>query len=231
MRKLFLIATLGIFGFTNIARPAIKPVIKNNSDNLIMVQTKENIVDDTKIVTYEPVAVKKTIKTKIYVHLMPWFETKESNRHPDHPGEWGIHYTMSNKNPDIIVDSSTGRRQVAMYYYPLIGPYASGDKDLIEYQLLLMKLSGIDGVFIDWAPTIKMWDFPMMVSNTEKITEVLDKVGLSFAIVYEDQDINIAFNNKVIDNKIDAAKKDMEYLNKNYFQRIITSRSIINPCC
>jgi hypothetical protein len=180
----------------------------------------ENTQKDAKSVkVFQPVAVQKNIKQKIYVHLMPWFETKETNRHPKYPGKWGIHYTMGNKNPDIIVDKATGRREVAMYYYPLTGPYASGNKDIVEYQLLLMKLSGIDGVFIDWPPVITTEDYPMLISNAEKVIALLDKVGLDFAIVYEDQDINVALNNKAIENKVEAAQKDMEYLSKNYFNR------------
>src|SRR6266849_6757025 len=84
---------------------------------------------------YGPVAVPKTETTKLYVHVMPWFDTKASQ------GSWGIHWTMANRNPDII--DGSGRRQIASYYYPMIGPYASGDRDVVEYQLLLMKYAGV----------------------------------------------------------------------------------------
>jgi hypothetical protein len=191
----------------------------HNANSQIMTPTQQSSKDEFKVTEYQPASVVKKVKPKIFVHMMPWFETRETNTQPEHYGEWGIHYTMSNKNPDKIVDPLTGRREVAMYYYPLTGPYASGDKVIIEYQLLLMKLSGIDGVFIDWAPVVNTNDYPLMVRNTEKIVEQLDKVGLQFAIVYEDQDINIALKNKAIDNKIEAAQKDMDYLNTNYFSR------------
>src|SRR5687768_16732132 len=93
---------------------------------------------DPCLVTYAPTPVTKTVGKKIFAHLMPWFETKTTNG-----GSWGIHWRMNTRNPDII--ESNGQRQIAAHYYPLIGPYASGDTTVIEYQLLLMKLSGIDG--------------------------------------------------------------------------------------
>jgi len=223
MKRIFVFSFLILLGhatFSNtIDNQDSKSGSKQNVKKQAMAPLKQTSKDDNSSDLLKPVPVAKTAKPKIYVHMMPWFETRETNTQPEHYGEWGIHYTMSNKNPDKIIDSVTGRREVAMYYYPLTGPYASGDKVIIEYQLLLMKLSGIDGVFIDWAPIINTNDYPLMVRNTEKIVEQLEKAGLQFAIVYEDQDINVALKNKVIDNKIEAAQKDMDYLNTNYFAR------------
>jgi hypothetical protein len=192
---------------------------KQTTNDQTMPTMQQRSGDNDKVTVYKPESVVKKVTPKIFVHMMPWFETKETNTQPEHFGEWGIHYTMSNKNPDKIVDEKTGRREVAMYYYPLTGPYASGDKVIIEYQLLLMKLSGIDGVFIDWPPIINTNDYPLLVRNTEKIVEQLEKVGLQFAIVYEDQDINIAFKKNAIVNKIEAAQQDMDYLNTRYFSK------------
>lgn len=176
---------------------------------------KEPEGDDFKVNAYAAVAVNKTIGKKVYAHLMPWFETKETN---SPVGTWGQHWTMANKNPDL--KNGNGQLQIAANYYPLTGPYASGDANIIEYQLLLMKLSGIDGVLIDWPGGIKLYDYPLLVRNTENLISMLEKVGLSFAIVYEDQNINIAFNAKAITNKISAAQDDMNYLSSKYFNKL-----------
>jgi hypothetical protein len=165
---------------------------------------------DTTLVVYAPVAVKKTVVKRVFVHLMPWFETKETNA-----GAWGQHWTMANQNPDII--DGTGRRQIASHYYPLIGPYASGDSNVIEYQLLTMKLSGIDGVLIDWPGTTNLYDYPKNAANAEKIISMLGKVGLAYAMVYEDQNINIAYGKGVVTDKIAAARQDMDYLQTHHF--------------
>ena len=159
-----------------------------------------------------PVRTPKRVQKKIFVHLMPWFETKDTN---DPQGSWGIHWTMVNCHPDSIF--SDGRRQIASYYYPLTGPYASGDSDLIEYQLLLMKYSGIDGVCIDWPGTTRLYDYPLLVRNTERIVSALGKIGLRYAIVYEDQDINIAFRAGALKDRIAAARTDMAYLSAHCF--------------
>jgi hypothetical protein len=60
---------------------------------------------------------------------------------------------MANRNPDII--EGNGRRQIAAHYYPEIGPYASADESVIEYQLNLMKYAGVDGIFVSKIQKIK----------------------------------------------------------------------------
>ncbi len=166
-------------------------------------------VDDTlysgTVVVYSPKSVTKTVLKKVFAHMMPWFESSESNS-----GQWGLHWKMANKNPDII--DGSGKRQIASYYYPIIGPYASGDVKVIEYQLLLMKLSGIDGVLIDWPGKMTLYEYPFAVRNTEKIVAMLQKVGMTFAIVYEDRNLQDAGA-----NKISQAQTDMNYLQTNFF--------------
>jgi hypothetical protein len=152
-----------------------------------------------------PKQVTKSVAKKIFAHMMPWFETPQTNG-----GSWGIHWKMNTRNPDII--DSNGQREIAAYYYPLIGPYASGDTMVIEYQLLLMKLSGIDGVFIDWPGTQTKNDYPLLVRNTKQIVSVLSRIGLQYAIVYEDQNLVNATD------KIVTAQADMNYLQGNFFQ-------------
>jgi hypothetical protein len=158
--------------------------------------------DSTSVLVPKPVT--KSVSKKIFAHMMPWFESNLSNG-----GNWGIHWTMSTRNPNIV--DANGQREIASNYYPLIGPYASGDTMVIEYQLLLMKLSGIDGVFIDWPGTLQKNDYPLLVRNTEKIVPILARVGLQYSIVYEDQNLVNATD------KIAQAQADMKYLQSNFF--------------
>ncbi|PFH12383.1 carbohydrate binding protein with CBM6 domain [Collimonas sp. PA-H2] len=157
-----------------------------------------------------PVAVPKTGTKKVYVHMMPWFETNSSSGN----GAWGQHWTMANQNPNIV--DANGKRQIASYYYPQTGPYASGDPYIIEYQLLLMKYAGVDGVLIDWPGSQNVWDYPKNRQNAEAIVAQTAKMGLSFAMVYEDHNVGMAYDAGLIPNKIDAAKQDMAYLKNNY---------------
>jgi hypothetical protein len=168
--------------------------------------------DDGDLEVLDPVAVEKTTDAKIYVHMMPWFETKESNN-----GTWGIHWKMAYKNPDNMIDPVTQKREIASHYYPLIGPYASGDDDVIEYQLLLMKLSGIDGILIDWYGTLNLHDYPANKRNTERIISLTSKVGLDFAITYEDQTVRAGVDAGVVTDDIAAGRNDMNYIEGQYF--------------
>jgi glycoprotein endo-alpha-1,2-mannosidase len=81
----------------------------------------------------------------VYAHFVTWFKTK------DFSGKWEMwnsDYNESPHNPDKIF--LNGRRDLAVTSYPLTGPYDTSDPDILEYQFLLMRLSGIDGIIVDW---------------------------------------------------------------------------------
>ncbi len=151
---------------------------------------------------------------KLYVHYMPWFHSKE------YDGYWGQHWTMTNKNPDNF--NEFGNREIAAHYYPLIGPYSSQDPDLQKYHLLLMKLSGIDGVIFDWYGSRDINDYLSIKENTESFIEEIEEVGLEFAIMYEDRvaDYTMA---RVAEAKnrtaagIEAVVNDIKYIENTYF--------------
>jgi len=161
--------------------------------------------------TFEPVPMAKTNATKIYMHYMPWFETKESS--PD--GQWGYHWKMGNRNPDVV--DANGKRQIASHYYPLIGPYHSGDKEVIENHLLLMKYAGVDGILIDWYGTYDLNDYKVNKENAEQLIEMLDEVGLEYAIVYEDRFLPNIVNAGLAPTVTGAAKTDLAYMQTHYF--------------
>jgi hypothetical protein len=166
---------------------------------------------DFQVVKFEPSDVSKTNSMELWAHFMPWFENKESSA----DGKWGMHWTMSSKNPDNV--DQEGKREIASHYYPLTGPYASSDHDIIEYQLLLMKYSGIDGILIDWYGSSDINDYGSNRRNSEAIINSIGEVGLKFAIVYEDQTIAKVVEN---DNSLDetsVAQSDMTYIEQNYF--------------
>lgn len=160
-------------------------------------------------VTSDSVPVPKQNPKKIYAHVMPWFETKQSSG----TGKWGIHWTMDTQNPDQ--QDGTGKRQIASHFYPLIGPYASGDADVVEYQLLLMKYAGIDGILMDWPGTLQAFDYAKNLKNAEAMLNRSSAFGLKFAIVYEDQNIK---NGGAADARA-AGKSDMAYLRDHYFNQ------------
>lgn len=154
--------------------------------------------------------VNKTNDIKVYMHYMPWFESKP------YSGYWGTHWTMANKNPDNILEN--GQREIASHYYPLIGPYDSQDSAVIEYHLLLMKYAGIDGLLIDWYGTHRVNDYYTNLANSNALIDRIDDVGLEFGIVYEEFTAENVGNELGITD-LDAAKKDLEYIESKYFGR------------
>lgn len=163
------------------------------------------------VIPYSTKAVNKTNATKTYVHYMPWFESKPVD------GYWGSHWTMSNQNPEII--DATGKRQIAAHYYPLIGPYASSDPDLVEYHLLLMKLSGIDGVLIDWYGTYPVNDYAANLVNSNVLINKTKQAGIGFGIMYEDMTTEKVVQAGQASTAVDAASTDFNYMKNNYFSR------------
>jgi hypothetical protein len=152
-----------------------------------------------------PVNVAKTNNKPLYVHIMPWFDGPKTLG----ANNWGYHWKMQTQNPNIV--DGTGKRQIASHYYPEIGPYDSSDPDVIEYQLLLMKLSGIDGVLIDWYGTSgNVGDIGTNLRNSDSIVNKTASSGLKFGLVIEDRftggDVNIQRNS-------------MLYVRDNYFSK------------
>ena len=163
-----------------------------------------NNTNVTEVTELLPVAVTKSNKMKVYAHYMPWFETPATNS-----GSWGQHWTMATCNPNI---ENSGKRQIASYYYPLTGPYASSDDEILDYQCLLMKYSGIDGIMIDWYGTQYKKDYPSNLRNSEAVIKAVTRAGLSYAIVYEDNTL------QGLSDKVAQARIDINYLATNHFK-------------
>ncbi len=152
----------------------------------------------------EPVAVAKTNPMKVYMHYMPWFET------PDTLGgnQWGYHWKMNTQNPNVV--DGEGRRQIASHFYPKIGPYDSNDPAVIEYHMLLMKFSGVDGIMLDWYGTQGTnGDIGSLLSNSNSIVNQVGDYGLDFSVVMEDR----------FSANIGQAEANVAYLRDNYFNK------------
>jgi len=169
-----------------------------------------NNTGGTPVTILAPKPVTKTNSQKIYVHYMPWFEDQSTSDN----GNWGSHWTMANRNPNII--SSDGKRQIASWFYPLIGPYASSDADVIDYHTLLMKYAGIDGVIVDWPGVHNVYDYPLLKRNTDSLFNHIPKIGLQFSVCYEDATLKYVKAMTGIDTVL-AAQQDFSYLQQKYF--------------
>jgi len=150
-------------------------------------------------------------ETKIIAHYMPWYQA------PSVSGYWGWHWTMNHFNPNSI--DAEGHREIASQYYPLTGPYDSQDDDILEYQVLLMKLSGIDGVTIDWYGIEDFYDYAINNQSTQALFNFIEMAKLSFSICYEDQTIgHMVDGGHINTNDVYTHGQDvMLYLQDNWF--------------
>lgn len=156
-------------------------------------------------------AVPKEDRPLLLVHFMPWYQA------PPIDSAWGWHWTMNHFTPDV--KDSNGHREIASHFYPLTGPYDSRDPAILEYQVLLMKLSGIDGVIVDWFGSENFLDYGILNQSTQALFLYIKKAGLLFSICYEDQTIKNMVDNGHItmgDARLNA-KKEMLYLQNNWF--------------
>lgn len=149
-------------------------------------------------------------RKRVLVHFMPWFEADPAAK------SWGWHWTMNAFNPN---DEVNGRRKIASHFYPIIGPYDSGDPHVLECQLLQMKLAGADGVIIDWYGLSNFRDYPILHRNTERLVEQVARLGMQFAICYEDQTINALVDAGRVkaDQRVAHATAEFEWLREHWF--------------
>ena len=140
---------------------------------------------------------------QILVHYMPWYTVDaEAN-------QFGWHWTMNHFDPTKV--DETGKREIASHHYPQIGPYDSADPHVLEYHVLLMKLSGIDGVIIDWYGNRDFRDYAMINRNTRALIPWLKKAGLTFTFCYEDQTIKHMITDKEIKTSEDIGEAVTEF--------------------
>lgn len=171
--------------------------------------------EESNVTVYEPVNVTKKYSVPVYAHYMPWFESPEFAEYPNaQKGNWGYHWTMATKNPEIIVN---GRREIASYFYPLIGPYDNGEPDYLEYAVISMKLAGIDGILIDYPGITEVNDWKLLHHHTLAIIPFLKKAGLKYGLVYEDAALKNAFEQSIISDKVIEGKRVVKYINDTFF--------------
>ncbi len=150
------------------------------------------------------------VRTTILAHYLPWFEAKP------HSPSWGWHWTMNAFDPER---TAGGKRQIASQYYPLIGPYDSGDPHVLEYHLLLMKLAGIDGVIVDWYGRADFRDYAIVHRNTQLLFDQAGRLGMSFAVCYEDQTIPLLVEaGRIAEaDRVQHAADEIDWLARHWF--------------
>jgi len=149
----------------------------------------------------------------LLMHYMPWYET------PQGRGKWGSHWTGHEKQHDPDKTKENGLPDIWSHYHPLIGPYDSADPDLLECQLLQMKLAGIDGVIVDWYGIMPEADYPQIHEATRAMFAACGKFGLQFAPCFEDRSVDLMLKwKKVTEDQIPAhLTETFQWMEKEWF--------------
>lgn len=152
-------------------------------------------------------SVFKTYDKPVYMHYMPWFESIKID------GSWGYHWTMNDTDPNqTLVD---GGQYIASHFHPSTGAYSTRDPFIQEYQLLLMKYSGIDGIIVDWyGQQGTNGDIGKLLVASNSIIDRTPEFGLEFSVMLEDR---FAAN----ESQVEA---NLRYCRDNYFDRENYSR-------
>ena len=183
-----------------------------NDNDVEYLETEESF----NVTEFTAVGVHKTKSIPIFAHYMPWFESPQYAEYPNTQfGNWGSHWTMGNQNPENI--NQNGEREIASHFYPLIGPYDNGEDDYLEYAVVCMKLTGLDGIFIDYAGVTEVYDWSLLHNHTLAIIPWLKKAGLKFSLVYEDRSLKNAYDLGIISDKVTEGRRVIDYINNNFF--------------
>jgi hypothetical protein len=156
-----------------------------------------------------------TSSTQVFVHYMLVGNAKPFGNN------WGFMWNMAGScNPDKI--DSSGRREICSKYYPSIGPYDYRDPAVLEYHVLLMKLSGVAGVMFDWYGSFPQPDLSWTQAHDAATLDMvgwLERAGLRFALVFEDSPFKDAKTKYGVDSVAYARDTLLPYMQKQYFSR------------
>jgi hypothetical protein len=138
---------------------------------------------------------------------MPWFQ------------KYGFHWQQGGAKFDPAEVLPGGRANISSHYYPLTGNYDSADPLVLEYQLALMKIAGIDGVIFDWYGITEGIDYKPIHDATLVMVEMIKKRGMRYAICYEDQSIKHLIEFGIVPKAEgrNTAKETFDWMGQHWF--------------
>jgi len=157
----------------------------------------------------------------ILVHYMPWYRGPSIKAQENNSSSYGGHWTDWGRfNP---TQTTNGRAQIQAKQYPLTGPYHSSNTSLLEYQVSLFIIAGIDGVIFDWYGSYDSNDFLENHGYTVALVNVLRRAGLFHSIMYEDNTLNMMVGKggndpaPVTDESLRIGRYSFDWAQTNWF--------------
>lgn len=152
---------------------------------------------------------------KLLMHYMPWYIADT----PGGRGSWGGHWTGWRNQHDPTAVNEKGLPDIWSHYHPLIGVYDSIEEDVLECQLLQMKLAGINGVIADWYGIKDVADYRPTHEATQKLFAVAGRLGMEFSVCYEDRTVQLMVERGHLSSNDIAAHliEVMEWMQSHWF--------------
>lgn len=152
---------------------------------------------------------------QLLMHYMPWYETPQVRQ------KWGAHWTGHKNEHDPSNVDEKGLPDIWSHNHPLIGLYDSTDPDVLECQLLEMKLSGVNGVIVDWYGIAEAADFPDIHLASQAMFDACGTHGMKFAACYEDRTVKLLLDwGKITLEEIPRhVAENFRWLGENWFPK------------
>ena len=157
-------------------------------------------------------------KPIVVAHYMSWYQQ------PEISGSWGfwqVNRPTINKDYWHYPEQRKGQtcRDISSVYYPIIGPYDSGDPDLCEYHILLAKLAGIDAFVADWYGPKPSDEHPYDNIGFSVMRKVAEELNFKVMICWEDRSMfpDISPDVSTREEAIELGNKMIRYLESEWF--------------
>jgi glycosyl hydrolase family 99 len=139
-------------------------------------------------------------------------------------GEWGRWKFLSeNKpveyhhNPQNLLHN--GENDIASVYMPVIGPYDSGDTDLVEYQILLAKAVGIDAFIVDYYGHAAKGINGKDAAQVQMLLTQAEQLDFKIALCFNDESCFPPIQSQVTNRNeaLDQARDILQYAEEHFF--------------
>lgn len=162
----------------------------------------------------KPTVWKREFGKTWLMHYMPWYAT------PEVRGHWGSHWTGHEKQHQPDRMKADGKPDIWSHFHPLIGLYDSTDANVLECQLLQMKIAGIDGVVVDWYGIGKTADYPEIHQAARAMFEAAGRNAMTFSVCYEDRSVAYMEELKILkpDQVRGHLTETLQWMEKEWFR-------------
>ena len=156
-------------------------------------------------------------RSLIMAHYVPFFESPAVN------GRYAYRWTLRDEEkpnqPFFRADETVnGQAKIASYQYPLPGVYDSRDPDLIKYHVALMKMSGVDGVILDfYGIHDNEGEYKAFLEASLELVKILKEANMYFVICYEEYAIGRVLEVNSTITALEKVREDFVWLEKNWF--------------